>query len=80
MKLRTYKLYAGMTGEFEILKTNADYNTVVGYIQAAENEMLPNNDPVKFFTSQGFSAEFIACQYDDDFNETIDIEIDIYNY
>lgn len=80
MKLRTYKLYAGMTGEFEILRTDADYHTVIGYIQAAENEMLPDNDPVKFFAIQGFSAEFIACQYDDDFQDPIDIEIDIYNY
>lgn len=80
--MKTYKLYAGMTGEFEILKTDAPEGVVVDYILASGNMNLPENDPEKFFTNHGYFVDFIACQYDDELSKeiTVDQEIDIYDY
>ena len=80
--MKTYKLYAGMTGEFEILNTNAPESVVIGYIIAAGNMSLPDDDPEKFFVDRGYSVDFLACQDDDDLAEEIavDQEIDVYDY
>lgn len=80
--MKTYKLYAGMTGEFEILNTNAPESVVIGYIIASGNMSLPADDPEKFFADRGYSVDFLACQDDDDLSEEIavDQEIDVYDY
>lgn len=80
--MKTYKLYAGMTGEFEILNTNAPESVVIGYIIAAGNMDLPENDPENFFADRGYSVDFLACQDDDDIADeiTVDQEIDVYDY
>ena len=80
--MKTYKLYAGMTGEFEILNTNAPESVVIDYIVAAGNMDLPGDDPEKFFTDRGYSVDFFVCQDDDDLAEEIavDQEIDVYDY
>ena len=79
---KTYKLYAGMTGEFEILKTDAPESVVIDYIIAAGNVDLPEDDPEKFFTDRGHAVDFLACQDNDDLAEEIavDQEIDVYDY
>lgn len=80
--MKTYKLYAGMTCEFEILNTNAPESTVIDYIIAAGNMRLPDDDPEKFFMDRGYSVDFLACQDDDELAEEIavDREIDVYDY
>lgn len=77
--MKIYKLYAGMTGEFEILKTDAPEKIVIEYIQACITETLPNNDPNLFFAQKNYSVEFLACQFEDDI-ASIDQEIDVYDY
>lgn len=77
--MNTIKLYAGMTGEFEVLKTDAPENIVIDYIVACSNMTLPENDPELFFTEKGYHIEFLGCQYDD-LEINFDKEIDIYDY
>lgn len=77
--MKTYKLYAGMTGEFEIIRTDAPESVVIDYIIACSDMELPENDPELFFTKKGYRIEFLGCQYDDiDIN--FDAEIDTYDY
>lgn len=80
--MKIYKLYAGMTGEFEILKTDAPESVVIDYIIAASNANLPEDDPEKFFTDRGYYIDFLACQDDDEIADeiAIDQEIDVYDY
>lgn len=78
--MRTIKLYAGMTGEFEILRSDAPDSVIIQYIQACNTDILPENDPDLFFSLSGYFVQFLACQYDDCEEIEIDIEFDTYNY
>ncbi len=81
---KIYKLYGGMTGEFEVLKTNAPREAVIEYIVAASNLPLPEDDPVLFFTHRKYEVEFLWSQNDDLDEEVVDKvvdeEIDTYDY
>ena len=81
---RIYKLYGGMTGEFEVLKTTAPREVVIEYIIAASDLTLPDDDPDLFFQQKGYAVEFLWCQ-DDDLDaelleKIVDEEIDTYDY
>lgn len=80
--MKTYKLYAAMTGEFEIFRTDAPESVVTEYARACATDTLPDNDPNLFFEQKEYSVDFIACQYDDDTveNLSVDYEIDLYDY
>lgn len=81
---KIYKLYGGMTGEFEVLKTNAPKEVVIEYIVSASNLTLPEDDPELFFTQKGYMVEFLWSQNDDLDDEVVDKvvdeEIDTYDY
>ena len=81
---RIIKLYAGMTGEFEIIKTNAT-NEVIE-LQLEENgERWENGDniedPYDIIKSRGFKVICLGCQddiYEDEI--CIDADFDYYDY
>lgn len=73
------KIYASMTGEYEILETDAPKETIIEYIIACSNGTLPDDDPEKFFKQKGFCIDFLACQYDD-LEIECDYELDSYDY
>ena len=77
--MRIVKIYAGMIGEFEILRTDATDDVLHQYIKACSDNTLPDNDPVLFFKKHGCSVEFLACQHDDEADKiNADVEIDSY--
>lgn len=73
------KIYAGMTGEYEIIETDAPKETIIEYIITCSNGTLPDDDPKKFFEERGFCIDFLACQYDD-LEIKCDYELDSYDY
>ena len=81
---KIYKLYGGMTGEFEVLKTTAPREVVIEYIIAASDLTLPDGDPDLFFQQKGYAVQFLWCQDDDLDDELlekiVDEEIDTYDY
>lgn len=81
---KIYKLYGGMTGEFEVLKTDAPREVVIEYIIAASDLTLPDDDPELFFEQKGYQVEFLWSQNDDLDDEVVDKvvdeEIDTYDY
>ena len=77
--MKTYNLYAGMTGDFEIIRTDAPKSVVIDHIMACSNMELPENDPELFFKEKGYYIEFLGCQYDD-IEIGFDQEIDTYDY
>lgn len=80
---KIYKLYGGMTGEFEVLKTNAPKEVVIEYIVSASNLTLPD-DPALFFSQREYEVEFLWSQNDDldeeVLDKVVDEEIDTYDY
>ena len=80
--LKIYKLYAGLTGEFEIFRTDAPESVVIEYAGKYVRGTLPGNDPDLFWEQTGYSVKFLACQDDDDIKDIIpvDCEIDLYDY
>lgn len=80
---KIYKLYGGMTGEFEVLKTTAPREVVIEYIIAASNLTLPD-DPALFFSQREYEVEFLWSQNDDldeeVLDKVVDEEIDTYDY
>lgn len=80
--MKNYKIYAGMTGEFEIIRTDAPESVVIEYAQACARDMLPENDPDLFFSQKGYRVDFLASQDDDELVENlpVDKEIDMYDY
>ena len=80
--MKIYKIYGGMTGEYEIFRTDAPENVVIEYVWSCANDMLPDNDPNLFFEKRGYKVDFFACQYSDDKEEglTVDKKIDMYDY
>lgn len=80
--MKNYKLYAGLTQEFEIFRTDAPESVAIEYARACANNTLPENDPDLFWKQTGYSVKFLACQDDDDIADSIpiDCEIDMYDY
>lgn len=80
--MKNYKLYAGLTQEFEILRTDAPEDVVIEYARECVRGTLPENDPDLFWEQAGYSVKFLACQDDDDIKDIIpvDCEIDMYDY
>lgn len=80
---KIYKLYGGMTGEFEVLKTTAPREVVIEYIIAASDLTLPD-DPALFFSQREYEVEFLWSQNDDldeeVLDKVVDEEIDTYDY
>lgn len=83
--MQTIKLMAGMTNEYEIIKTDAPINLINQ--QLRQNNELQESlkagyfDPYLLLTESGYEVEIIGCQDDFDQQEIeIDIELDYYNY
>lgn len=84
MKSRTIKISAGMTGEFEVIKTDATDEVIEK--QLAENSKLEEkgkviDDPYGIIKDYGYKIDLVGCQDDIDLEEIkIDVEFDYYDY
>ena len=84
MKERVIKISAGMTGEFEIIKTDATDEVIEK--QLAENSRLEEegkviDDPYGIIKEHGYKIDLVGSQDDIDLDEiTIDFEFDYYDF
>lgn len=81
---RTVKLSAGMTMEFEIIRTNAPDSVIMAnmtYVSACQENMEDIDNPYAVIEAMGYEVELIGCQDTLDSNEVIvDAEFDYYEY
>lgn len=84
MQAQTIKLYAGMTGEYEIIRTAAPKHLIEQQL-IRNNELSENGitigNPYDLLEQNGYTVEIVGCQ--DDFDETeieLDYELDYYDY
>lgn len=83
-KMRIVKISAGMTGEFEVIKTNATDEVIKK--QLVENNQLQEkgkniDDPYKTIKKHGYKVDVLGCQDDIDLDEIfIDFEFDYYDF
>lgn len=84
---RLIKLYAGMTGEFEIINTNAPDSVIkaqLTYTSALQEEREPVRNPYSIIEAMGYEVHVVACQdtcsVEDLENMSIDAEFDYYEY
>ena len=70
IEMRIIKISAGMSGEFELIRTNAPddiiENQLIRNTKKAE-ECIPIHNPYVFLEKNGYSVEIMGCQ--DDFSE-----------
>lgn len=84
MKERVIKISAGMTGEFEIIKTDATDEVIEK--QLAENSRLEEegkviDDPYGIIKEHGYKIDLVGSQDDIELDEVIiDFEFDYYDY
>lgn len=83
--MRTIKITAGMTPEFEIIRTNAPDSIIEEQLKThirMEEQGEPILYPYGVFEQNGFFVYVIGCQDDDELVDTIKIdkEFDYYNY
>ena len=84
MKEKVVKISAGMTGEFEVIKTDATDETIEK--QLAENSILEEegkviDDPYGIIKEYGYKIDLVGRQDDIDLDEIeIDAEFDYYDY
>ena len=83
--MKTVKLYAGMTGEYEVIRTNAPKELIEQ--QLTKNNVLEENNktvinPYDLLEQNGYTVELVCSCIDDiDLNTiTIDYEFDYYDY
>lgn len=83
-KFRIVKLSAGMTMEFEIIKTNAPDCVIMAnmtYISACQEDMEDIDNPYAVIESMGYEVELIGNQDTTDSDEVVvDKEFDYYEY
>lgn len=80
--MQIIKLYAGLTEEYEVVRTNAP-KKLIEQQMARNNELNVNcENPYDLIEKYGFFIESICCQQDDIESSTlnIDYELDYYNY
>lgn len=81
---RIVKLSAGMTMEFEIIKTNAPDSVIMAnmtYISACQEDMEDIDNPYAVIESMGYEVELIGNQDTMDSDEVVvDKEFDYYEY
>lgn len=83
--MQTIKLYSGMTGEYEVIRTNAPITLLEKQLRI-NNKLQDNNqlinDPYVLLTSKGYKVELVASCIDSIELDTlqIDHELDYYNY
>lgn len=82
--MQTVKIYAGMTGNFEIIKTDASKELIEKQLKL-NNEIENKNEtivnPYDLIESNGYIVEIIGCQDDfDKTNENFDYDLDNYDY
>lgn len=84
MEERVIKISAGMTGEFEVIKTDATDEIIEK--QLAENSRLEEEEkvidnPYGIIKEHGYKIDLVGCQDDIDLDEiVIDVEFDYYDY
>ena len=84
---RTIKIYAGMTGEFELISTDAPDSVIkaqLTYTNACQEDREQIENPYSVIEAMGYTANVLGCQ--DDFDEDdvenaiIDAEFDFYTF
>lgn len=83
---RTVKLYGGMTGEFELISTDAPDSVIkanLQYINTCEENGEQIENPYAVIEAMGFKVNCLGCQddFDSEDMETaiIDVEFDYYD-
>ena len=77
--MRTIKIYAGMTGEFEAIRTNAPDNVIEKQLSLVCEELENSGEcenPYSLIEEMGYSVEL------EDKNSKLefDVEFDLYDY
>ena len=68
--IRIIKIYGGMTGEFDLIRTDAPDNIIEQQLSRnsmKEEEHTQINNPYSFIMKNGYYVETMGCQ--DDFSE-----------
>lgn len=84
MKDRVIKISAGMTGEFEVIKTDAvdriiEKQLAINSILEEEGKVI--DDPYGIIKEYGYKIDLVGCQDNIDLDEIIiDVEFDYYDY
>lgn len=74
--MRTIKIFSGMSGEYEIIRTDAPDQTIEGQLKS-----YYDGEPYELLTSAGYTVDVVGCQYDfDDGLPEIDKGFDLYDY
>ena len=76
---RIIMIYAGMTGEFEVIKTNAPNEVIEEQLRAnAKDEHV---DPYDIIEANGYYVDCLGCHDDLDIEDLeIDKKFDYYDY
>lgn len=75
---RKIKLYAGMTGEYEVISTNAPDELIIRQMTATMQSNDINN-PYGLIEEAGYTVDVLGCQDDyDDGEIVVDKEFDYY--
>lgn len=76
---RIIKLYAGMTGEFELILTNATDEAIkaqIAFINAIEEEGLPvPSNPYSIIEGFDYKVSVIGSHYDFDYEDLENMDI-----
>ena len=68
--IRIIKVFAGMTGEFELIKTDAPDCIIEEQLERNSKkaeECIPIHNPYNIMEKNGYSVEIMGCQ--DDFSD-----------
>lgn len=82
MNYRMIKITAGMTGEFEIISTNAPDQLIEKQLKdniKREENLKPIENPYGIIEKEGYTVNLIGCHSIDE-EPTIDKEFDYYDY
>lgn len=80
----TIKLYGGMDGDFELIKTNAPKEFIINQLiinsEKMENSEFIDN-PYSYIEKMGYIVEVLGCQDTCDLEDfVIDYSLDMYDY
>ena len=80
--IRTVRLFAGMTGEYVIIQTDAPDDLIKEQIRVNNQDLEQGKeitDEFSFITDKGYNVE-VLCDHDSNDGVECDVEIDLYAY